>query len=89
MFNADKSFGDAYRCSFGTNSRAEAAKSQSQRNAEARVDLLKGLLMKMEGLNFSWNMAGGKINQTVSTQFLSVIPMLNKSSQAFRSQSNA
>ena len=36
-------------------------------NAEARVDLLKGILVKMEGLNFTWNMAAGKINQSIST----------------------
>ena len=62
IFNMDHSTSDAFRCSFGTKQRSEATKSRSQLNAEARVDLLKGLLMKMEGMNFSWNMAGGKIN---------------------------
>lgn len=89
IFGADSAFGDAYRCSFGTNQRTEAPKSRSQINAEARVDLLKGLLMKMEGLNFSWSMAGGKINQSVSTQFLSVDKLLNKASQAYKSQHSA
>ena len=69
--NSGNSFGDAYRCSFGSKSTREAPKSQSQRDAEARVDLLKGLIFKNEGLTFSWSMAGGKINQNVVLQFLS------------------